>query len=85
MRTLPFVPVIADETIERAFAIAFDYIARTRQLTDEKAAQEFVASTLVELLQRGERHPLRLANLAIAAYERAHERPVVLEGIWEAV
>ena len=72
MQTHPFVPDVAEETIERAFAIAVDYIGRTRELADAAAAEEFIACTLARLLQAGERHPIRLANLAIAAYEQAH-------------
>ena len=72
MQTHPSVPVIAEETIERAFAIAIDYIARTRELADAAVAEEFVACALARLLDGGERHPIRLANLAIAAYEQAH-------------
>jgi len=73
MQTHPIVPVIAEETIERAFAIAADYIALTRELADATLAEEFVACTLARLLEVGERPPIRLANLAIAAYEQAHD------------
>ena len=76
MRTHAFVPPVDDATIERAFAIAVDYIARTRVLADAVAAEEFIACALARLLQSGERHPIRLANLAIAAYEQAHVRAV---------
>lgn len=70
----PLFPVIAEEILEQAFAIAFDYIRRTRDLADVTTAQERLADLLVQLVQRGERHPLRLANLAIAAYEQGDDR-----------
>lgn len=74
MRTHPYIPVVAEEVIELSFAIAFHYIANTRDLEDEEAAQDFIANALARLLQRGERHPIRLANFAISAYEKMERR-----------
>jgi hypothetical protein len=56
---------------EQAFDIAWFFIENTRDVADECAAQAFIATEIVRLLERGETNRLRLANAAIAAYEKA--------------
>jgi isocitrate dehydrogenase kinase/phosphatase len=79
MQTRPYLPIVTDDVIEQAFAIALHYISNTRDLEDATVAQEFIASVIVRLLQRGERHPVRLANLSISAYEREFGRAPLIQ------
>jgi hypothetical protein len=74
MQARPHTPFPTEGDIERAFAIALYYLTNTRDLVDAGATYEFIADALMQLLQRGERHPIRLANLSISAYERKFGR-----------
>ena len=56
---------------EQAFDIAWFFVENTRDIADEFGAQAFIATEIVRLLERGETHKIRLANAAIAAYEKA--------------
>ncbi len=62
---------IADaKVIEDAYDIAWNYLVRSGQIVDEGRSHLLLSEAIVRLLERGERHPLRLANKAISAYER---------------
>jgi hypothetical protein len=61
-----------EHAAEEAFDIAWQFVRTTHDVADEFAAQAFIASEIVRLLDRGERNKIRLANRAIAAYEQAH-------------
>lgn len=63
------------DTVDRAHTIAWDYLAGTGQLSDTSADNILLLRKLVRLLQKGERHPLRLANLAITAFQRDKAYP----------
>ena len=60
-----------ENTAEEAFGIAWFFIENTRDVADEFAAQTFIATEIMRLLERGESHRIRLANAAITAYETA--------------
>lgn len=61
-----------EQAAEDAFSIAWHFVRSTHDVGDEFAAQAFIATEIMHLLERGERHKILLANRAIAAYERAH-------------
>lgn len=63
------------DTVDRAYNIAWDYLKGTGQLSGTEADNILLAKTLVGFLQKGERHPLRLANLAITAFQRDKAYP----------
>jgi len=56
--------------VESAYNIAWDYLLRSGQIASEGRTHLRLSEEIVRLLEKGERHPLRLANKAIAAYER---------------
>ena len=60
-----------EQAAEEAFGIAWFFIENTHDVADEFAAQTFIATEIMRLLERGESHRIRLANAAIAAYEKA--------------
>jgi hypothetical protein len=65
-------PHLNEHAAEEAFGIAWQFVRTTHNVADEFAAQAFIAVEIVRLLERGERNKIRLANRAIAAFERAH-------------
>ena len=62
---------LTEQTAEDAFAIAWHFVSSSYDVDDEAVAQAFIATEIMRLLDRGERHKIRLANLAIAAYEKS--------------
>lgn len=60
-----------EQAAEEAFGIAWFFIDNTHDIADEFAAQAFIATEIMRLLERGETHRIRLANGAIAAFEKA--------------
>lgn len=59
-----------EQAAEDAFAIAWNFVSTSYDVDDEFAVQAFIAAEIMRLLERGERNRIRLANLAIAAYEK---------------
>ena len=57
------------DNIGRAYDIAADYLRRTGTIPDTSATDDRLLETIVYLFQRGEQHPIRLANKAITAFE----------------
>ena len=55
-----------------AYDIALDYIEGCGYARDHYAISTFVSQEISKLLDRGEHHKIRLANLAIASFERRH-------------
>lgn len=55
---------------QEAFAIAWSFLSQTETIDDPVLGQAFVATEIMRLLERGERHRIRLANLAIRAFQR---------------
>jgi hypothetical protein len=55
---------------EEAWMIAWDYLSRSGQIHNPTIANMILAKEFSDLLQGGEINRLRLANKAIAAYER---------------
>jgi ABC-type cobalamin transport system ATPase subunit len=62
---------LSEQSAEEAFNIAWAFVSRTRKVDDDFVAQAFIANEIMRLMDGGERNRIRLANLAIAAYERA--------------
>ncbi len=60
-----------EQAAEDAFAIAWNFVSASHDVDDEFAVQAFIATEIMRLLDRGERNRIRLANLAIAAYEKS--------------
>lgn len=60
-----------EQAAEDAFAIAWNFVSRSYDVDDEFAVQAFIATEIMRLLERGERNRIRLANLAIGAYEKS--------------
>ena len=58
----------ADDAAEEAFDIACQFLSGRGD--DETFTRTFVAREIIRLIDRGERHKIRLANLAIAAFEK---------------
>jgi hypothetical protein len=65
-----------EQTADEAFNIAWHFIKSTHDVADEFAAQAYIATEIMRLLERGERHRIVLANRAIAAYERAYREDI---------
>ena len=63
----------ADE-IGNAYAIAANYLRKAGSIPDTLAANEPLLLIIVQLFQQGEYNRLKLANMAIAQFERS--RPV---------
>jgi hypothetical protein len=59
-----------DKLVDEAFAIAWNFIKRSGQVVDDYYAQVFLSREIMRLIGQGERHKIRIANLAIAAFER---------------
>lgn len=66
----------SEHEAEEAFNIAWQFIDATHDVADEFAAQAFIATEIMRLMARGERHKILLANRAIGAYERAHPEDI---------
>lgn len=61
-----------EQAADEAFGIAWYFLKNTREIADEFAAQAIIATEIIRLLERGERHRILLANRAITAFERTH-------------
>jgi hypothetical protein len=59
-----------DNVMEDALNIAMDYLIRTDQATDFRAAQTVAANAIATAWRAGIRSRLRLTNLAIKAVEQ---------------
>lgn len=57
------------DIIGKAYDIAANYLRRTGVIPDTSATHDRLLETIVYLFQRGETHPIRLANRAITAFE----------------
>ncbi len=55
---------------QEAWAIAWDYLSRSGQIQNPTIANLALAKAMSDLLRRGEVNRLRLANKAIAVYEK---------------
>jgi hypothetical protein len=54
--------------IERSIQIAWDYLERTGEIGDAAEASRFLLRSVDEMVMKGERRSLMLANRAIDAY-----------------
>lgn len=72
------------KVVEDAYHIAWNYLLRSGQISNESQAHLRLSEAIVRLLEKGERHPLRLANKAIASYER-ELAAMTLDGLAQAV
>lgn len=70
-----------EQAAEDAFAIAWNFVSASYDIDDEFAVQAFIATEIMRLLERGEHNRIRLANLAIAAYEKSVRLEHVLSEI----
>lgn len=55
--------------VEAAFEIAMGFLRAKGLVADERRASEFLAASIAQRLQMGERHRILLANHAISDYE----------------
>jgi hypothetical protein len=72
--TMPITPFLRGQALDpdaiRAMGIAFQDVCRMLGLTDKAdAATEAVARKVIELAQRGERDPVRLADAVLKSFE----------------
>jgi hypothetical protein len=63
--------VMNTEVVGDAYAIASNYLRRSGALPDNFVTSERLLTIVVQLFQSGEANRLKLANKAIAAFERA--------------
>jgi hypothetical protein len=61
-----------EQTAQEAFTIAWDFLSQTETIDDAGVAQGFIATEIMRLLERGERHRIRLANLAISSFQQTN-------------
>jgi hypothetical protein len=54
--------------IEKSIQIAWDYLERTGEIADADEASRFLRRSVDQMVMRGERRRLMLANRAIDAY-----------------
>lgn len=59
------------DTIGKAYDIAANYLRRTGAIPDNTATHDGLLELIVQMFQRGETHPIRLANKAISNFESA--------------
>jgi hypothetical protein len=59
------------DMIGQAYDIAANYLRRTGAIPDNSATNDALLELIVQMFQRGESHPIRLANRAIARFESA--------------
>jgi len=59
------------DMIGKAYDIAANYLRRTGAIPDTSATHDPLLELIVQMFQRGETHPIRLANKAISAFESA--------------
>lgn len=63
-------PVTDNRLIDEAFAIAWNFVRQSGRVKDSYYAQVFLSREIMRLMAKGETHKIRIANLAIAAFER---------------
>jgi hypothetical protein len=63
------VEVVAEES----FLIAWDFLDRAGAIDDVDQAMTELGDDIITLLGRGESNKIRIANLAIDAYQRRHD------------
>jgi hypothetical protein len=59
------------ELLEQSFQIAWEYLERTGELGDATVASRFLSDKIEDMIRRGQRSRLALANRAIGAYQRS--------------
>jgi hypothetical protein len=57
------------DIIGRAYDIAANYLRHTGAIPDGSATHDALLELIVQMFQRGETHPIRLANKAISTFE----------------
>ena len=63
------------ETVaEESFLIAWDFLDRTGSIQDVDQAMVELGDEIMSLLGRGENNKIRIANLAIDAYRKRHDK-----------
>ena len=68
-------PIIMEHSIQ----IAWDYLERTGDLGDPKAASKVLLQSVEAMVRRGERRVLMLSNAAISDYKKFRaDRPLEL-------
>lgn len=55
-----------------AYEIALDFLEASGSIVDAYVASTFLAQELAALVDRGEFHKIRLANLAISSFEKRY-------------
>ena len=61
-----------EPAVAEAYDIALNYLEASGSVRDHDAAATFLAQELSMLVERGERHKIRLANLAIRSFEKRY-------------
>ena len=61
-----------DPAAAEAYEIALNYLEASGSVGDPDAASTFLARELAALVDRGVRHKIRLANLAISSFEKRY-------------
>ena len=56
--------------MENSIQIAWDYLERTGDLGDPEVASRFLLNSVEQMVRKGERRRLLLANTAIDAYRK---------------
>jgi hypothetical protein len=56
--------------VENSLQIAWDFLERSGEITDAGDSSRFLLMTIAELVRKGERRKLMLANRAIDAHRR---------------
>jgi hypothetical protein len=59
-----------DRVVDDAFAIAWNFVKQTGNVADPYNAQVFLSREIMRLIGKGETNKIRIANLAIASFER---------------
>ena len=59
-----------DKVVDDAFAIAWNFIKQSGRVADAYNAQVFLSREIIKLIGKGETNKIRIANLAIASFER---------------
>lgn len=59
------------DVIGKAYDIAANYLRGSGVIAEGSATNDRLLELIVQMFQRGETHPIRLANKAISAFESA--------------
>ncbi len=65
------------ELVEQSFEIAWSVLERSGELRERERAAQLLATTIIDMIGRGERRRLLLSNRAIETYRR-QKRPLGL-------